>query len=151
MGRVILLAIILLAANSVFAIEHGSIEYKANEKLDCSKFDISLLEQDATYYYNLAASSPNAEEVKNALIKALGAYKLLNKSYPDNINYCVKIAEIYSKINKDRMAKEYYYRAITLSGNSALPYESFGDYYYTRNNFINNNIIFFIMSTLINK
>lgn len=134
MGRFVLLIIFTLISTGVYAVEKGSIEYTPYT-IDHSKLDLPSLEQEADNYYILATTASTKKDVDKYTTFALGAYKLLFDAKPDNVNYCLKIAELYDKNNKDRYAKEYYYRAITLKSDSALPYEGFGNFYFTRTDY----------------
>lgn len=131
MGRLVLLIIISLVSTGVFAVEKGGVEYTPYS-IDHSKLDLTTLEQEAVQYYTLSTTATTKEDVDKYTTYALGAYKLLFDAKPDNINYCLKIAELYDKNGKNRYAKEYYYRAITLNPDSALPFEGFGNFYFSR-------------------
>lgn len=134
MGRLVLLIIVTLISTGVYAVEKGGVEYTPYT-IDHSKLDLTTLEQEAVQYYTLSTTATTKEDIEKYTTYALGAYKLLFDAKPDNINYCLKIAKLYDKNNKDRYAKEYYYRAITLNSSSAQPYEGFGDFYFTRANY----------------
>ena len=130
MGRILLLFLLFAFTTPCWAIQRGGIQYTPS--IDYSGIETSRLEQEAFSDYNVAISSTIPEEINASTIRALGAYRTLLSKHPENVSYCLRIAELYDKSKKNRLAKEFYYRAITLNSSSPLPYEGFGDYYYRR-------------------
>lgn len=135
MGRLILLIVISLFSTATIAIEQGSVEISQFNDKSSSKLDTATIEQNAILNYNKImqpVSELSKEDFLNTTSQALIDYKILFSQSPDNIDYCIKIAELYDKLGKDRLAKEFFYRGITLQPKSPLPYEKFGNFYYSR-------------------
>lgn len=133
MGRLVFLLLFLIFGATTFATEQASVEYSAYT-IDYAKLDEITLKTEAEHLFELANLGENQEKY---IAQALGVYQLLLKKCPDKVEYCVRLGQLYSMLKKDRYAKEYYYRAITLNPTSHLPYESFGDFYYERSDFRN--------------
>lgn len=132
MGRLVLF-FLLVFTPMAFGIERGSVEYSSYD-IDYSKLDTDYIKKQAeeSFIQATTAQAQNQEGKATIFSKALGNYKLLFSAYPDNIEYCTKIGELYDFLGKDRYAKEYFYRGITLQSDSYLPYEKFGNFYFAR-------------------
>ncbi len=127
MGRIVVLIFVLLSL-PVFAAQKISIEY--SPQIDYSKIDSAQTEKEAYEHYISAINSIHQSENTDAE-NALVAYQILLAKHPNNVLYCVKIAELYSITNNNKRALEYYYKAITLNNTSSIAFESFGNFFFS--------------------
>ena len=127
MGRIVVLILMLLSA-PVFAVQKVSIEY--NPQINYSKIDSAQIEKEAYEHYIAALNTTTDGESTDAE-KALVAYQILFAKHPNNVLYCVKIAELYSITNNSKRALEHYYKAITLNNTSSIAFESFGNFFFS--------------------
>lgn len=130
MLKIFLIAILFITQAPLFAAQTARIEYIP--QIDYSQINAEEMEKEAYGLYTIAMESTIAEERERNIIKALGLYRALLSKEPENVFYCLRLAELYDIYGKDRYAKEFYYRAITLRPDSYMPYEGFGNYYFAR-------------------
>lgn len=118
---------LFLRGNVSHALVKGGIEYSL--PIDYAKLSDTELEAKArTYYYKViyTDSSEVTEDVTNALM----LYSVLQKKQPQNVEYSVKLALLYDKINNRKYAKPNYARAISINKNSPVAYFYYGKHYY---------------------
>ena len=112
-----------------FCAVKGGIEYSI--PVDYSKINEQETELKARkYFYN--AERLNDGIINDDMTNALMLYTVLQQVNPENIEYPVKLGNLYDKINKDRQAKGCYFRAIGLDKSSPKPYFYLGEFYYKR-------------------
>lgn len=112
-----------------FSAVKGSIEYSI--PLDYSKVKEQEVELKAKLYFHNAIQAKDGivnEDITNALF----LYRVLDKVNPNNIDYPIKLGRLYDKVEKERQAKGYFYKAIGIDESSPIPYFYLGEFYYKR-------------------
>jgi tetratricopeptide (TPR) repeat protein len=97
---------------------------------DMSLIDFKRTEHDADYYFGKAAESKTKEERDKNIDIAQAKYYLLSQEDPSQIKYALQLARIYDYKKKNRLAKEYFYRALNLNARDAFAHYYFGEYYF---------------------
>ncbi len=133
MLRFILLLLIIFVTSTAFAVEKGGIEY--TPKIDYSLINTKEFEDKGFQYYTIATTSQIEEERLRNAEYAIGCYRTLLSKHPDNPAYALKLGILYELTGKNRYAKEFYYRTLTIDENYAPGYEVFGNYYYNRDEY----------------
>ena len=126
-----LLTLMLFTVISVptFSAVKGGIEYSI--PLDYSKVNEQEVELKAKLYFHNALQTQDSivnEDITNALF----LYRVLDKVNPNNIDYPIKLGRLYDKVEKERQAKGYFYKAIGIDESSPIPYFYLGEFYYKR-------------------
>ncbi len=130
MYKILFIILFLFITFPAIGAEKGRIEY--TPRIDYSLINTKEFEDKAFQYYTIAIQSTIKEEqIKNAEL-AVGCYRILTSKHPASPKYTLKLAQLYNLMGHDRLAKEFYYKTISLDENYAPGYEGFGDYYYNR-------------------
>ncbi len=136
---IILSAFILLGSTSgsdcATAVEFGSVKYD-NEHIDYSKINKETTQKLADYYFNKALDTQDKDEKKEYLKKASGEYFILTKIEPQNIYPLVQMARVYDFEKQNSYAKAYFFRALKIDKKDAATNYYFGEFYYTREEYI---------------
>lgn len=136
---IILSAFILFGSTSgsdcATAVEFGSVKYD-NEQIDYSKINKETTQKLADYYFNKALDTQDKDEKKEYLKKASGEYFILTKIEPQNIYPLVQMARVYDFEKQNSYAKAYFFRALKIDKKDAATNYYFGEFYYTREEYI---------------
>jgi tetratricopeptide (TPR) repeat protein len=119
----------LFSAIPTLATVNGRVDYSI--PIDYSKLSETELENRASYFYDLAFQSSGSNLNEN-ITNALNLYSILQNINPNNISYCIKTGNLYSKIKQDKYAKGNYSKAIGINSASPEPYFYLGEFYYQR-------------------
>ncbi len=117
------------------AVEFGEVQYN-NTLIDYSKIDKSSTQELADYYFEKALKAQTPSEKKEFLQKASGEYFILSQIEPHNIYPLVQLARVYDFENKNSYSKAYFFRALKIDRYNAQTNYYFGEYYYTREDYI---------------
>ncbi len=129
----IVILLIILSFVSVCLPSFSAIKGKVHYSIpvDYSKLNEQELELKARkFFFNAERISGNS--LNEDLTKALMLYNMLQSVNPDNIEYPIKTGILYDKINKDKLAKGNFSRAIGIDKNNPKTYFYFGEFYYKR-------------------
>ena len=121
--------------NAVMAVEFGEVNYN-NALIDYSKIDTDSTLKLADYYFEKALKAQTAKEKKDYLQRASGEYFILTKIEPHNIYPLVQMARVYDYEKQNSYSKAYFFRALKIDKTNALTNYYFGEYYYTREDYI---------------
>ena len=116
-----------LSASDSFGAFKGGIEYTI--PIDYEQINESEFAQKADFYYNKVYS---LDGTKDDMSQALILYSALNKKCPWNIDYSIRLGNLYLKNNKYRYAKGCYCQAMGIDAKRPEPYYYLGDLYYKR-------------------
>lgn len=120
----------------VYSVEYGSVHYdKGDSAIDYSKIDCSKTLKFADLFFDRAIKSDDKDFKSELLDEAVGQYYILSKVDPNDLHVIIQLARIYDYKDKDKYAKEYFYKALEIDKNYAPANYYFGDYYYSRNNY----------------
>ncbi|MDR1168298.1 MAG: hypothetical protein LBK53_05335 [Heliobacteriaceae bacterium] len=117
-----------------FTAAQGSVMYD-DYFLDFSAIDTSKIEREADDYFTKAAESASPEERGKYIDIAQSRYYILSQIDMQQIKYAVQLARIYDYKKKDRLAKEYFYRAMNLNAYDAHANYYFGEFYFSRKDY----------------
>lgn len=134
---VLLSAFIILGStyNTANAVEFGEVKYN-NTLIDYSKIDKLSTQKLADYYFDQALKAQNPSDKKDFLQKASGEYFILSQIEPHNLYPLVQLARVYDFENKNSYSKAYFFRALKIDKQNAQTNYYFGEYYYTREDYI---------------
>ena len=128
--------LILLPAVSVFAVQSGNIEYNAAVKLfDYTKLDKTPVINDADMYFDMALNLSDTKEKERFINLALGKYFLASKIAPEDRRTYVQMARLYDEMQKDTLAKSYFFHALNLGSNDPYTNFWFAEFYFKRRDF----------------
>ena len=127
-----LFLLITLTANNCQAALSGSIDYKI--PIEYSKINEKELSTQAEFYYNKALKTTDNKQ-NDDISEALILYTMLSNKNPKNIVYSLRAGALYDKIEKDRWAKGYFYRAMNIDPTRPEPYFYLGEFYFKRQNY----------------
>ena len=113
-----------------FSAVKGGIEYSI--PIDYSKLSEEELKDKARSYY-IKVVEPVDEINQDDLTNALFLYSVLSKINPNSIEYAVKMGVLNDKLDKPRLAKGYFSKAVGIDFENPQPYFYFGEFYYRRN------------------
>jgi tetratricopeptide (TPR) repeat protein len=112
-----------------FSAIKGKVYYSI--PVDYSKLNEQEIELKARdFFFNAERSTGN--QVNEDLTNALLLYNILQSVNPNNIEYPIKAGILYDKINKDKLAKGNFSRAIGIDKNYPKTYFYLGEFYYKR-------------------
>lgn len=117
------------------AVEFGSVKYN-NNLIDYSKVDKEATQKLADYYFSKALEAQDETKRKTYLQKASGEYFILTKIEPQNIYPLVQMARVYDYEKQNSYAKAYFFRALKIDKKDAATNYYFGEFYYTREEYI---------------
>lgn len=123
------------SSNTVKAVEFGELHYN-NTLIDYSKIDKEATQKLADYYFNKALKAQDETERKDYLQKASGEYFILSQIEPHNLYPLVQLARVYDFEDKNNYSKAYFFRALKIDKKNAETNYYFGEYYYTREDYI---------------
>lgn len=129
-----LFLLILSVHLPVYCVQSGRIELN-DIFLDYSKLDKNSIEAEAEYFFYNGETAENKEDRLKFFDLALGKYQLLTKIDYLQLYPYAQIARIYDEKHIDRLAKEYFYRAINLNPNDPYSNFYFGEFFFKRNNY----------------
>ena len=115
--------LIILLSNPVMASQSGGIEYE-DVYTDYSLLNAAQIRNEADALFakeNYDAAAPK--------------YYLLTKIDNSPVFPLTQLARIYDIKNKDRLAKEYFYRATNIDTNEPYANFYFGEFYFRRDDF----------------
>jgi tetratricopeptide (TPR) repeat protein len=121
--KIVIFAVLILLSNPVLAIQSGGIEYD-DVFTDYSLLNAAQIRSEADAFF--------AKEDYDA---AMGKYYLLTKIDSSQAFALVQLARIYDQKNKNRLAKEYFYRATNIDPNDPYATFYFGEFYFKRDDF----------------
>ena len=100
--------------------------------IDYSDFDKEQLSVTALESF-LKINSLDSLDLTQEVTDALLIHNLLNKIDPGNYDYYLKLGVLYDKLNKDKLAKESFVKAISIDSTHPESYYYLGNFYYKRN------------------
>ena len=128
--------LIIFPTCSVTAVQSGNVEYNAAVKLfDYTTLDKTPVINDADMYFDIALNIKDHEEKKRFINLALGKYFLASKIAPDEPRTYVQLARLYDEMQKDTLAKSYFFHACNLETNDPYTNFWFGEFYFKRKDF----------------
>lgn len=116
------------------ALQKGSLEY-LDHRFDYSKLNTLELNQTGDEYLEQALSAENKKAREKLFRYAMGKYYLTSKADNKNVHSYVQMARIYDNLDKDKYAKEYFYRATNLDYTNPFANFYFGEYYFKRRDY----------------
>ena len=127
-----------------FALQKGSLEY-LDHRFDYSKLNISELNKAGDDYLEQALTEENQKKREKLFRYAMGKYYLTSKADDKNVHSYVQMGRIYDNLDKDKYAKEYFYRATNLDYGNPFANFYFGEYYFKRRDF-NRALKYYLLS-----
>lgn len=131
------LFVVLIALFSflpVEAVQSGRVEHSA-VLFDYSKLDKDAVLNEAEFFFYNGETAQNKDERLKNFDLAMGKYQLLTKIDSSQVYPYVQLARIYDEKLKDRLAKEYFFRATNLSPRDPYANFYFGEFFFKRNNY----------------
>lgn len=127
----------ILFSQKTYSSIKGNIKYDSI-LVDYSRLDEKSIKKDADKYFSAYINSNKKDNNKEKFLNlALNNYYLLSKMNPaDIINY-TQLGRIYDYKKNNKLAKEYFYRAINIEANNPFTNFYFGDYYFKRRDYKN--------------
>lgn len=114
--------------------QKGGLEYNA-DRFNYSALNVKGLTSEGDAYFNKALQEKRKYYRNNAFDAAMAKYYLVIKAEPKNSYVLTQTARIYSFKNQDKLALEYFTRALNLQPHSPLVNYYFGEFYYKKRDF----------------
>ncbi len=130
----LLFAALLLCVNTVHAAQSGGVSFD-DYLMDYSRLHPSQIRTEADFYYNKAADSQTSAERDEFIEIAQAKYYILTMLDHEDIAAAIQLARIYDYRNKNRLAKEYFFKATNLDAYNPYANQYFGDFYYKRKDY----------------
>lgn len=128
----------------VFALQKGSLEYFSN-RFDYTILNPAELNIEGDYFFN-EASNTDSKSTREKLFRfAMRKYYLATKADFKNVHAYIQMARIYDSLNKDKYAKENFYKATNLEFENPTANYYFGEYYFKRRNY-NRALRYYLLS-----
>lgn len=118
----------------VFGLQKGSLEYLEN-RFDYSQLDPNELIQAGDSYFEQALTAKNKRTREKLFRYAMAKYFLTSKADSKNAYTYVQMGRIYDNTDKDRYAKESFYKATNLEYRNPYANFYFGEYYFKRRDY----------------
>ena len=118
----------------VFAAQKGGIEYD-DYFFDLTKIDTAQIQYEADNYFTMATQAQTKEDRDKYIDAAQVKYYILTLIDKGDMESIIQLARIYDYKNKNRIAKEYFYRATNIDEYNPHANYYFGDFYYKRNDY----------------
>ena len=128
--RILLVVFIFIISMPCLAVQKGSVEYDGIE-VDYSILNGSGILKEADSYFEKYTSNNDPK----MLTTAMAQYYIVTKIYPNDIYPAVQLARTYDEAKNDRLAKEFFYRAISMNKDDSYANYYFGDFYYKRDDY----------------
>lgn len=135
-GLVSFFLILIFLSNSgiVFSAQKGGIQYTM--PVDYSFFDEKALNNETELLFNRYLMSENEQQKQIFLNQLLSNYSILGNIDSENPLYFTRLGIVYDKLGKDRYAKSNLSRSLNMIENNVYAYYAFGDFYYTRSQYL---------------
>lgn len=128
------ITLFILCFSSAYAAQSGYLEYNS-VLFDYSKLNTAAIQKEADEYFDKFITSSNEQDKEQYLNAAMSKYYLLTKIDYSQITPYIQLARIYDEKNKNRLAKEYFYKASNLDINNPYANFYFGEFYFKRNDY----------------
>lgn len=120
--------------NSAFAdIKKGGLEYN-DDRADYSALNTEQLIYEGNAAFNQALKADKKYYRDKYFNDAMGKYYLVSKADKTNAYAITQIARIYSIKNEDRLAREYFFKAVNLERKNPHSHYHFGEFYFKKGN-----------------
>ena len=123
---IIFVTLFVMCSCPAFSAIKGGINYKI--PIDYSVINETELAAQAENSYNQALKNKLNDDITAALNK----YVILSNISPSNITYILRTGKLYELLNKNRLAKGCYYRAMGVMPSSPQPYFYLGEFFYNK-------------------
>ena len=124
----VMLILNISASYSLGAVK-GGVEYTI--PIDYEKINEADFAQKAEGYYDKVMYK-SLDSTEDDMSQALILYSALHKKCPWNIDYSIRLGNLYMKQGKYRYAKGCFYEAMGINANRPEPYYYLGDLYFKR-------------------
>lgn len=131
-------------AEKTLALQKGSLEYLEN-RFDYSQLNPIELNGEGDAYFEQALSAKGKLNREKLFRYAMSKYFLTSKADNKNVYAFVQMGRIYDSMDKDRYAKESFYRATNLEYRNPYANFYFGEYYFKRRDY-NRALIYYLRS-----
>lgn len=125
----LLISILFWSFSPAFSAVKGGINYSI--PIDYSKLSEAEINDNAKYYFFLAERSSD-KDINENFSNALFLYNTLTNINPKNPKYYIKLGILYDKLEKDRLAKGNFSKAIGINPLEPESYYYFGKFYHKR-------------------
>jgi len=126
--------ITFFCSGQVSALQKGSLEYSDN-RFDYSTLNVEELNAKGDIYFEQALQAENKKARERTFRHAMGKYFLSIKADNKNIHALVQMARIYDHLEKDKYAKQSFYKATNIEYNNPFANYYFGEFYFKRRDF----------------
>jgi len=133
MKNFILIIFLLFSAQITYAYS-AEIDYD-EVYVDYSVLNYNKWQKTANNYLYLAKKSKTEKTRVENYGRAAGAYQTLTKINPANPTNFAILGHIYSKLNKQELAKSYLDMAVNLDTKNAIVNKYYGEYYFDNKNY----------------
>lgn len=116
------------------ALQKGSLEYLEN-RFDYSQLNPIELNEEGDIYFEQALAAEGKRSREKLFRYAMAKYFLTSKADEKNVYAFVQMGRIYDNMDKDRYAKESFYRATNLDYRNPYANFYFGEYYFKRRDY----------------
>lgn len=116
------------------ALQKGSLEYLEN-RFDYSQLNPIELNEEGDIYFEQALAAKGKRNREKLFRYAMAKYFLTSKADEKNVYAFVQMGRIYDNMDKDRYAKESFYRATNLDYRNPYANFYFGEYYFKRRDY----------------
>lgn len=125
--RFLLLVCLMCFTLPSFALQKGTVQYDG-VYVDYSVLNGSNMLKSADSHFGQYESSHDAK----MLTTAMGEYYTVTKIYPLDLYPVVQLARAYDESGLDKLAKEYFSKALGMDKEDAYLNYYYGDFYYKR-------------------
>lgn len=126
--------ITFFCSGQVVALQKGSLEYEDN-RFDYSTLNVEELNSKGDVYFEKALQTENKKARERIFRHAMGKYFLSAKADSKNTYTIVQMARIYDNLEKDRYAKQAFYKATNIDYNNPFANYHFGEFYLKRRDY----------------
>lgn len=133
-SSLLLFLVLVLPVIPAFGLQAGHVEYD-DLKIDYSKLNRNKIQTEANFYFNKSFGSVDQEDHDKYIDTAMRNYYILTKIDSENVFPFVQLARIYDDKSKNRLAKEYFFKATNLNVKDAYANFYFGEFYFKRHDY----------------